>query len=79
MTATHQNLIGNNENSITFDYAADTKKAIVFAKVRIPAPLDPVKNYWKKPNSGLAQLSTMMKGNQLLMTQAQLDDFRKYY
>ena len=77
MTATHQNLIGNNEKSITIEYAADTKKEIVFAKVRIPAPLGPIKKSGKKPNPSLAEWSTMTKGNQLLMTQAQLEDFRK--
>ena len=77
MTATHQNLIGNNEKSITFEYAADTKKETVFAKVRIPAPLGPVNKSEKKPNPSLAEWSTMTKGNQLLMTQAQLEDFRK--
>ena len=77
MTATHQNLIGNNEKSITIDYAADTKKEIVFAKVRIPAPLGPVKRTGKKPNLSLSEWNSMTKGNQLLMTQAQLEDFRK--
>ena len=67
MTATHQQLIGNDANSLTLSYPPEKKKEPVFAKIKIPAPLKPV--------PGLKLPAWKSESNPSLMTQAQLEDF----